>query len=125
MKTRVTSISKQWRNGRLSRHEINGVSQPLTDEAQPTTGTSFTRKSKNTVGVGDKIADGQADKTSPLWAKGLKLLATPEDKGIGDVAARVIGGEKSAAFKAWYKKTFGKSCGCSGRQADWNRRYPL
>ncbi|SRR6266446_2885332 len=61
----------------------------------------------------------------PLWAKGLKLLASPEDKGIGDVLARIIGTENSEAFKMWYKKTFGKDCVCNGRQAAWNAQYPL
>jgi hypothetical protein len=60
-----------------------------------------------------------------LWAKALKLLAKPQDKGIGDTVARIIGDEKSAAFKAWYKTTFGKSCGCSGRQLALNARFPL
>jgi len=61
----------------------------------------------------------------PMWAKALKQFAKPEDKGIGDVVARMIGDENSTAFKAWYLATFGKSCGCAGRQAKWNQQYPL
>ncbi len=61
----------------------------------------------------------------PIWAKALARLAKPEDKGIGDVAARMIGAENSEAFKKWYKATTGKSCGCNGRQRRWNIEYPL
>ncbi len=61
----------------------------------------------------------------PLWAKALAAFSKPEDKGLGDIVARMIGAENSAAFKTWYKTTFGKSCGCTGRQAYLNRTYPL
>ncbi len=61
----------------------------------------------------------------PMWAKALKQLATPEDKGIGDVVARLIGEENSAKFKAWHLATFGRPCDCPGRQQRWNRQYPL
>ncbi len=61
----------------------------------------------------------------PIWAKALKQFSKPEDKGIGDVVARMIGEEASAAFKAWHHATFGKPCNCNGRQARWNRLYPL
>ncbi len=69
---------------------------------------------------------GNAHKdTWPIWAKGLKQLATPDDKGIGDVVARIIGDETSAKFKAWHLATFGKDCNCTARQARWNRQFPL
>ncbi len=61
----------------------------------------------------------------PMWAKALATRATPEDKGIGDVVARTIGPEASGAFKAFYEMTFGKPCGCNGRQKLWNTKYPL
>ncbi len=61
----------------------------------------------------------------PLWAKALAQLATLNDKGIGDVVARMIGDERSEKFKAWYLLTFGKPCGCNGRQKLWNTKYPL
>ncbi len=61
----------------------------------------------------------------PVWAKALSKLAKPEDKGIGDVTKRMIGDETSIAFKAWFKVTFGKDCGCAGRQREWNLKYPL
>ncbi len=61
----------------------------------------------------------------PMWAKALAQLATPNDKGIGDVVARMIGNENSAKFKAWHLATFGRPCGCNGRQKLWNTKYPL
>ncbi len=61
----------------------------------------------------------------PLWAKGLAMMSKPEDKGIGDVAARTIGAENSEAFKKWFKATTGKDCGCTGRQRRWDIEYPL
>lgn len=61
----------------------------------------------------------------PIWAKSLKLVAKPGDKGLGDVVARIIGDENSEAFKEWYRKTFNKPCGCNGRQARLNALYPL
>ncbi len=61
----------------------------------------------------------------PMWAKVLAGKSTPEDKGIGDVVARTIGPEASGAFKAFYEMTFGKPCGCNGRQKRWNIEYPL
>ncbi len=61
----------------------------------------------------------------PGWAKALAQLSKPEDKGIGDVTARMIGDEKSAKFKTWFKATFNRDCGCIGRQLEWNLKYPL
>ena len=61
----------------------------------------------------------------PFWAKALNAIAKPEDKGIGDVVARLIGDENSEQFKSWYKATFNKDCGCKGRHDRWNRLYPL
>ncbi len=61
----------------------------------------------------------------PMWAKALANRSRTEDKGVGDVAARFIGDERSEKFKAWYLVTFGKPCGCSGRQRQWNLKYPL
>ncbi len=61
----------------------------------------------------------------PMWAKALAKRAKPGDKGIGDVVARTIGPETSGAFKAFYETTFGRPCGCNGRQKLWNTKYPL
>ena len=74
-----------------------------------------------------KLIEGteNTDEQWPLWAKALRQFSTPEDKGIGDVVARIIGNENSIAFKAWFESTFKRKCGCTGRQAQWNLRYPL
>lgn len=55
----------------------------------------------------------------------LKLLAVPEDCGLGDIIARTIGPIGGEAFKEWYKAIFGRPCGCDVRQEAWNQRYPL
>lgn len=60
----------------------------------------------------------------PVWAKLFRLRAIPEDVGVGDTVARMIGKENSEAFKHWFKLTFGKDCGCTGRQHAWNIQYP-
>ena len=55
----------------------------------------------------------------------LKLLARPGDKGLGDIIARTIGPIGGDAYKAWFQKTFGRSCGCTERQDQLNQKYPL
>lgn len=61
----------------------------------------------------------------PIWCKGLSLLKTDADRGIGDVIERIIGPVNSAKFKEWYKITFGKSCGCTVRQKRFNEEFPF
>lgn len=61
----------------------------------------------------------------PLILMPLKLLAQTGDRGLGDIALRVIGPVTSDAFKAWHLAVFGKPCGCSARQENWNRDFPL
>lgn len=61
----------------------------------------------------------------PMWAQPMKLLAKDGDKGLGDIVARVVGTIGGEAYKAWYLKTFGKSCGCTERQESLNQKYPL
>lgn len=60
----------------------------------------------------------------PAWAKLIALAAKPEDAGVGDTIERTVGKANSAAFKAWFLATFGRSCGCATRQAAWNATYP-
>lgn len=59
-----------------------------------------------------------------MFARGFKLLRTPEDTGIGDTIARLVGPVGGDAYKKWFKDTFGKSCGCTERQQDLNERFP-
>lgn len=61
----------------------------------------------------------------PLWVKALALLAKPGDEGIGDIVERTVGPFGGEAFKKFYEKTFGRSCGCSERAASWNAMWPL
>lgn len=64
---------------------------------------------------------------SPDWGSlnFLKLMAKDGDKGLGDIIARIIGPVGGDAFKRWYKRLFGRDCGCSERQEDFNLTYPL
>lgn len=89
------------KTGQLVEHTLDGNPQPM------------------------QAARAQQPKEWPLWAKSLKQFATSDDKGIGDVVARMIGNEKSIAFKTWFRATFNRDCGCDGRQSEWNRRFPL
>lgn len=73
-------------------------------------------------GADEKV---QPPKEWPLFLRPLKLLAKPEDKGLGDIIARKIGPIGGEKYKRWYEKTFGKSCNCEIRQETWNKRYPL
>jgi hypothetical protein len=61
----------------------------------------------------------------PVFLTPLKLLAKPEDKGLGDIVAREIGPIGGKAFKKWYKVFFKKGCGCGARQESWNAKWPL
>jgi hypothetical protein len=61
----------------------------------------------------------------PVALLPLKLLAKAGDRGAGDVIARVIGPIGGDSFKNWYKKIFGKGCGCGARQEALNTRWPL
>ena len=49
--------------------------------------------------------------TFGIAARALKLLRAPGDTGVGDTLARVIGPIGGDAYKAWFKETFGKTCG--------------
>jgi hypothetical protein len=62
--------------------------------------------------------------SEPKWVGVVKKLATPEDLGVGDTIARVIGPVGGDAFKLWFEKLFGCSCGCPERQEELNRRFP-
>ena len=61
----------------------------------------------------------------PMWAKGLAVLAKPEDKGIGDTVERLakVAGAKSLVEFAKDKGL--PDCGCADRKARWNQQYPM
>lgn len=59
-----------------------------------------------------------------LVARTIKLMRTPEEKGVGDTIARVIGPVGGDAYKTWFTTTFGKPCGCAERQENLNQLFP-
>lgn len=74
---------------------------------------------------GGKLYDNQyVDRRNwPLVLKPMRLLSREGDKGLGDIVERNI--PKGDGFKAWFKTTFGFSCGCDERKNWLNQNYPL
>jgi hypothetical protein len=60
----------------------------------------------------------------PDWAQRLALLRVLGETGIGDTTARIIGPIGGDAYRAWYRATFGRTCGCQERQEQLNTTYP-
>ena len=60
----------------------------------------------------------------PAWTILVELARQEGDKGLGDTVVHLIGDTRSERFKAWFQEKFGKSCGCTERQAWLNARYP-
>lgn len=105
--------SKTWIGGILVSHRRDG-SEQISSPPIPA------------LGVAAKISVGE--KTEPSWPiilLPLKLLAQEDDRGAGDIIARVIGPIGGDPFKVWYKRLFGKDCGCRARQETLNARWPL
>lgn len=64
----------------------------------------------------------------PPWALALKEKALPSDRGLGDVAARVIGPFGSPEFRTWYSEAtsiWNPQCRCETWQPLWNELWPL
>lgn len=59
----------------------------------------------------------------PDWAKDIAKDRQPLDTGLGDTVVHLIGDTRSERFKAWFQEKFGKSCGCTERQAWLNAHY--
>lgn len=59
-----------------------------------------------------------------MFARGFKLLRTPEDTGLGDTISRLVGPVGGDAYKKWFLEVFGKPCGCSERQEHLNKLFP-
>ncbi len=68
---------------------------------------------------------GVVGKDWPFALRPMKLLAKEGDRGLGDIVLRVIGEANSNAYKLWFQRLFGRPCGCSERQDNLNRDYPL
>lgn len=60
----------------------------------------------------------------PTWALAIKTLRKPEDRGVGDTLARVIGHFGGEAYKKWHLRVFGTPCGCEAKQAAFNAEFP-
>jgi hypothetical protein len=60
----------------------------------------------------------------PVWALAVAKFGHSEDIGLGDTIVHLIGDERSEWFQTWFQQKFGKSCGCSNRQAWLNQRFP-
>ena len=76
----------------------------------------------------DPVSYAKRGLPSPKWPfilEPLKLLAKEGDRGLGDIVSRVVGDIGGETYKAWHLKIFGKPCGCSERQDDLNRDFPL
>lgn len=58
----------------------------------------------------------------PTWVAVLQARRAPEDKGVGDTFARLLG-SFGEAFKAT-TRLLGVPCCCAERQAEWNERWP-
>jgi hypothetical protein len=114
-------ILRFWKSDQLWRLVIDGVEQNVTDEIR----AQHPKPDRSTaIGIVSELQPIPYEDW-PVWAKALKKLAMPDDVGIGDVVRRTIGEETSEKFKSWYKRVAGKDCGCNGRQAAWNKLYPL
>lgn len=68
---------------------------------------------------------GVAGKDWPFALRPMKLMAKEGDRGLGDIVLRQIGEANSDAYKKWFERLFGRPCGCSERQDNLNRDYPL
>lgn len=73
----------------------------------------------------NKIKTARTAGAQTPWPVAVKIIArrkTPEDSGVGDTAARLLGGV-GEKFKLWFFIVFGKSCGCDKRQEWLNNKY--
>jgi hypothetical protein len=61
----------------------------------------------------------------PRWALAMADHRTPEDTGLGDTVARIIGPIGGDLFQVWFHKVTGRNCRCKQRQAWLNRKYPF
>jgi hypothetical protein len=118
------NIKRVWNHGVLIRYEVEGVAQTITPQMarmpKPAGHSDVPNNFKPR-----HILSSIPEKDWPIWAKAFKQFSKSQDEGIGDVVARIIGDEKSEAFKGWHLAKFNRPCGCTGRQKRWNILYPL
>lgn len=61
----------------------------------------------------------------PRAAQKLAELAKPGDRGLGDVAERLIASMGGNWYKMAFKAIMGHECSCGEKQAKMNAKYPL
>lgn len=61
----------------------------------------------------------------PAWAEAMAGRAVAEDRGIGDVIARVVGAIGGVEFAAWVKTVKCRRCPLPADLAKLNEIYPL
>ena len=77
-------------------------------------------------GDGPVVPFGQEPVTRefwPGWATAIERYRRGDDTGVGDTAKRIFARLGGEVFK-WLAEKLGMPCGCSERQAEWNRLYP-
>jgi len=117
---------RSWKVGVLVRELVDGVERTENiGKTQEQLGVSLKIVLKKRERPVPKPVQSIPTNEWPIWAKAISQFSTPNDKGIGDVVARMIGDEASAKFKAWHIATFGRPCNCANRKERWNRQYPL
>ena len=60
----------------------------------------------------------------PQWALDLEAQSVAGETGVGDTAERILGPLGGDGFKAFFKATTGKDCGCTVRKEGLNREFP-
>lgn len=60
----------------------------------------------------------------PFWTHAIAKFRHAEDTGLGDTLVHLIGDARSARFKKWFARKFGKTCGCTERQRWLNQKFP-
>jgi hypothetical protein len=60
----------------------------------------------------------------PLWSRAIAKFRHAQDTGLGDTLVHLIGDARSARFKKWFSRKFGKTCGCTERQRWLNQKFP-
>ncbi len=132
----VKSPSHSQLYGRVKKHyEANGQAAPTREEVDRYVCENLTvscyEEDRRTV-FRNKFTDpptyARRGLAGPDWGfllNPMKLLAGPDDRGLGDIIARTIGPYGGDLWKAWYRRVFGRDCGCGDRADSLNIEFPL
>jgi len=88
----------------------------------PQTGQGRNRRGIISIAPTKRRIEPMARNQWPLFVSAIAKFSKPGEIGIGDTVHRMI--PKADAFKAWFDRKFGKSCGCTERQRWLNARFP-